>query len=84
MPNTRPSYLFTQVDSQRKGTSRSLITGSLISVKDNFMVKGVRSSAGSRILGEYRADYDATVVKNVRSHGAILFGKVGLDGPYVQ
>lgn len=40
------------------------------------MVKGLRSSAGSYMLDEFKSQYDATVVHNIRNHDAIIFGKV--------
>jgi Asp-tRNA(Asn)/Glu-tRNA(Gln) amidotransferase A subunit family amidase len=54
----------------------SLVSGTLISVKDNFFVKKTRTSAASKALENLIAPYDATVVKSLRDKSAIIFGKV--------
>lgn len=40
------------------------------------MVKNTRTSAGSRVLDNLIAPYDATVVSSLKDNGAIIFGKV--------
>jgi len=48
-------------------------------IKDNILVKGVKCTAGSKILQNYMACYDASVVRKLKNHGAIILGKANLD-----
>ena len=51
-----------------------------IAVKDNMNVLGQPCTCGSRILAEnYRAPYDATVIRKLRAAGAIPFGRMNQD-----
>lgn len=46
-----------------------------IAVKDMYEVKGVRTTAGSRILAEYVSPRDAAVIQRLRAAGAVIIGK---------
>jgi aspartyl-tRNA(Asn)/glutamyl-tRNA(Gln) amidotransferase subunit A len=50
-----------------------------LAVKDLFCVKGVPSTAGSRILAGYRPPYTATAVENLTRAGAPVLGKTNMD-----
>ena len=58
-------------------------TGVLLGIpylcKDIIMTKRLKTTAASKILEEYVAPYDATVIKKLREAGAILLGKTNLD-----
>ncbi|NHN39683.1 Asp-tRNA(Asn)/Glu-tRNA(Gln) amidotransferase subunit GatA [Pseudomaricurvus alcaniphilus] len=47
--------------------------------KDIFCTAGVRTSCGSKMLDNFIAPYDATVVANYRRDGAVMLGKVNMD-----
>ena len=50
-----------------------------IAIKDIINVKGQPCTCGSKILGNYRSPYDATVIRKLRTAGAIPFGKTNMD-----
>ena len=50
-----------------------------ISVKDIILTRGVKATGGSRILENYYAPYDASVVKFLKEEGVIILGKTNCD-----
>jgi len=55
------------------------MTGIPIAVKDLFCTKGVRTTAGSRILEHFIPPYESTVTANLLRDGAVFLGKANLD-----
>ncbi len=47
--------------------------------KDMFLTKGVRTTAGAKILEDYVPAYSATIVKKMEAAGAIMLGKANQD-----
>ncbi|HEY1928199.1 MAG TPA: Asp-tRNA(Asn)/Glu-tRNA(Gln) amidotransferase subunit GatA [Caulobacteraceae bacterium] len=55
------------------------LEGAPIGVKDLFCTRGVRSTAGSRILGEFVPAYESTVTEHLWGDGAVMLGKLNMD-----
>jgi aspartyl-tRNA(Asn)/glutamyl-tRNA(Gln) amidotransferase subunit A len=69
-----------EIDRRRAaGEPLGVLAGVPIALKDNLSTKGTRTTAGSRILGDYAPPYDATVVERLRAADAIFIGKTNLD-----
>ncbi|MCK5061017.1 Asp-tRNA(Asn)/Glu-tRNA(Gln) amidotransferase subunit GatA [Candidatus Parcubacteria bacterium] len=66
-------------DGRRKKGEKNELLGIPYIAKDNIMTKGVRTTAASRILDNYIAPYDATIIKKLKKAGAVLLGKANLD-----
>jgi len=62
----------------REGGPLGPLDGIPIAVKDVFYIEGVRCTAGSRILADNVAGYDATVVRRLKEQGAVLVGTTNM------
>ncbi len=60
------------------GNSKEL-TGIPLAIKDNILIKGKKASASSKILQNYTATYDATVIEKLKEEGVIFLGRVNMD-----
>ncbi|HUA78487.1 MAG TPA: Asp-tRNA(Asn)/Glu-tRNA(Gln) amidotransferase subunit GatA, partial [Acetobacteraceae bacterium] len=55
------------------------LAGIPLAIKDIFCTRGVRTTAGSRILGPFVPPYESAVTANLLRDGAIFLGKTNLD-----
>lgn len=68
-----------EADKQIAEGAATQLTGIPIAVKDNILIKGRRASAGSKILEQYTASYDAGVIAKLRAHGVVFLGRTNMD-----
>jgi aspartyl-tRNA(Asn)/glutamyl-tRNA(Gln) amidotransferase subunit A len=55
------------------------LAGVPVGIKDVMSTRGVRSTAGSKILGNYIPPYDCTAVARMEAAGAVVLGKTNCD-----
>src|SRR5579859_7370661 len=62
-----------------KGDPLPPLAGVPVAIKDVMVTRGVRSTAGSKILENYIPPYDATAVRRLEEAGAVILGKTNCD-----
>src|SRR5580698_7777141 len=55
------------------------LAGVPVAIKDVMVTRGVRTTAGSKILGNYIPPYDCTAVARLEAAGAVILGKLNCD-----
>jgi aspartyl-tRNA(Asn)/glutamyl-tRNA(Gln) amidotransferase subunit A len=63
----------------RRATPAGPLHGVPIAIKDNISTRGLRTTAGSRILEHYTPAFDATVIERLEAAGAVVIGKTVCD-----
>jgi aspartyl-tRNA(Asn)/glutamyl-tRNA(Gln) amidotransferase subunit A len=66
-------------DAARKAGKAGLLTGVPIAQKDIFCTDGVKTTCGSKMLDNFIAPYDATVVGKFKAAGMPMLGKTNMD-----
>ncbi|NVK30909.1 MAG: Asp-tRNA(Asn)/Glu-tRNA(Gln) amidotransferase subunit GatA [Gammaproteobacteria bacterium] len=66
-------------DERRARGENGLLDGLPIALKDIFCTDGLKTSCGSKMLDNFVAPYDATVVSKLKSAGAVSIGKLNMD-----
>ena len=62
-----------------KGEKLPPLGGVPVAIKDVMVTRGVCTTAGSKILGNYIPPYDCTAVARLESAGAVVLGKLNCD-----
>lgn len=57
----------------------NVLTGVPLAIKDNILIEGEKATAASKILENYTASYDASVIKKLKKAGSVFLGKTNMD-----
>tara|TARA_B110000196_G_scaffold262535_1_gene234409 strand:- start:2136 stop:3590 length:1455 start_codon:yes stop_codon:yes gene_type:complete len=68
-----------QADKKRASGDYNLLTGIPIAQKDIFCTNGIKTTCGSKMLDNFVAPYDATLIKKMNDAGFIMLGKTNMD-----
>ena len=68
-----------QADKALSQGSQHALCGVPFAHKDIFCTDGVKTTCGSKMLDNFIAPYDATVVENYKAAGAVCLGKTNMD-----
>lgn len=62
-----------------EGKEIPILAGVPCAIKDNILIEGVKCTAASKILANYIAPYNATVIRKLKEQGVVFLGKTNLD-----
>ncbi len=62
-----------------EGENAPALLGIPVAIKNNILIKGRKATAASKMLENYTATYDATIIDRLRTAGAIFIGDTNMD-----
>ncbi|MDR3547756.1 MAG: Asp-tRNA(Asn)/Glu-tRNA(Gln) amidotransferase subunit GatA [Candidatus Pacebacteria bacterium] len=62
-----------------EGDKAPLLCGIPLAIKDNILIDGHIASAASKMLENYKATYDATIIAKLKKEGALFIGRTNMD-----
>jgi aspartyl-tRNA(Asn)/glutamyl-tRNA(Gln) amidotransferase subunit A len=66
-------------DEKFKNGTATALTGIPFAIKDNILIKGRIAGSSSKILENYHATYDATVIEKLKKEGVVFVGRTNMD-----
>ncbi len=64
---------------KEEGDRAPMLLGIPTAIKNNILIKGKKATAGSKMLENYVAPYDATVITRMKNEGVVFMGDTNLD-----
>lgn len=77
--NKKLNVFLSTFDYKDHAVGSGLLAGVPCAIKDNILIEGEKCTAASKILENYLAPYDATVITKLKRAGAVFLGKTNLD-----
>lgn len=68
-----------KADERFKNGTATELTGIPFAIKDNILIEGRIASSASKILENYHATYDATVIRKLKNEGVVFLGRTNMD-----
>lgn len=72
-----------EAEEVQKKLSAGELTGPLagvpMGVKDNICTRGIKTTCASKILGDFKPAYDATIMEKLHQAGGVMLGKLNMD-----
>lgn len=78
-PADDEAIAYAQKRIDEEGEKAPLLCGIPLAIKDNILIEGKIASAASKMLENYRATYDATVIAKLKKAGALFLGRANMD-----
>jgi len=66
-------------EARKSKSDFSLLCGIPCGIKDNILIQGRIASSASKLLEDYHATYDATVIKKLKEQGVVFLGRLNMD-----
>lgn len=63
----------------KEGENTPSLLGMPLAIKNNILIQGKRATAASKMLEQYVAPYDATIIARMKAEGAVFLGSTNLD-----
>lgn len=72
-----------EAEEVQKKLSAGELTGPLagvpMGIKDNICTRGIKTTCASKILGDFKPAYDATIMEKLHQAGGVMLGKLNMD-----